>query len=162
MIKLKKSIVAIIFFTVFFSQLPAQAQSITYLFLQQDSECKIVVTNYLNAINQYNSILQAMIPLSDDNDVTRALTNTQTGIANRNITYNAMQVYTGAITSALKKHPNSLLDTGEEQLLSQLASMHTRVEAWKDGKDSCRDKHGCLLGQPGYCDKSDGGSIFAE
>jgi hypothetical protein len=147
-ISIKITVVAII---LCLYQISALAAANIIFFSVQDGQCKVIVTNYMNAIRQYNSILLAMIPLSDDSHVTNALTNANQGITNKNITYNALQTYTGAIESALKQYPNKLLDPGNEQLESQLASMHTRVEQWKKGNNSCREKHGCLLGQPGYC-----------
>lgn len=132
------------------SQSPVKADDYLYNILGSDT-CAPIVDNYLDAIGEFQSILEAMIPLSTEKDVTDALNDADKGIKNNNITYNAMQAYDGSIKAELKKHPNSALNAGMSQLDSQLSSLHTRVEQWK--KTDCREKHSCDLGQPGYCSK---------
>ncbi len=113
--------------------------------------CGPIVDNYLDAVGEFQSILETMIPLSTDKHVTDVLKEVDQEISKNNITYNAMQSYDGAIHAELKKHPNSALNEGMSQLDSQLSSLHTRVDQWK--KTDCREKHACDLGEPGYCSK---------
>lgn len=147
---LKKFIVTFTGTLLLLTQLQVQADDNLSVMLSNDT-CAPVVDNYLDAIGEFQSILEAMIPISSEKDVTAALKDAENGIKNNNITYNAMQAYDGAIKAELKKHPNSALNAGMSQLDSQLSSLHTRVDQWK--KTGCREKHSCDLGEPGYCSK---------
>ena len=135
-----------------FYQPTSYADSID-IFAPVISSCGEIVDNYLDAVGEFNSILEAMLPLSNEQDVTNAINNALNGIQNNNITYNAMQAYEGSIKEELKKYPNSALNEGMSQLDSQLSSLHTRVNQWKSNHTGCRKKFACDLGEPGYCDE---------
>lgn len=132
-------------------QLPAQADNENAYTVDSHYSCGDIVDNYMDAIGEFNSVLVAMLPLSDQKSMTTALNGAIKGIKNNNVTFNALQAYEGAINDELKKHPNPALNEGMSQLKSQLASLHTRVNQWK--KSHCREKHACDLGEPGYCSK---------
>lgn len=140
------------FIILFFCQAPAFASNNYFVSATADS-CGEIVDNYLDAVDKFNSVLEAMLPLSNEKDVTSAINDAINGINNNNITYNAMQAYDGSIKEELKKHPNSALNAGMSQLNSQLGSLHTRVDQWKSKNTGCREKHACDLGEPGYCNE---------
>lgn len=146
---LVKSVIFMSTFLLLFIQLPAKADDNNINFIFSADTCGPIVNNYLDAVAEFQSIAETMIPLSTDKTVTDVLNDAETGINNNNITYNAMQSYDGSIHAELKKHPNSGLNEGMSQLDSQLSSLHTRVDQWK--KTNCRETHACDLGEIGYC-----------
>jgi hypothetical protein len=135
-----------------FNQTPAIADNNSFFIpAPVVDSCGEIVDNYLDAVGEFNSVLQAMLLLGNQSNVSIVLDAGINEINNNNITFNAMQAYEGAVAEELKKYPDPALNEGMSQLKSQLSSLHTRVDQWKSKSTGCRKKYACDLGEPGFC-----------
>ncbi len=123
---------------------------------KQDYTCDEIHTNYINAVEQFASVVQSMDTggklKKDFPQYEKALKNAFDTINDKkNYTYPTLTVLFDAIQKSSPIPSNVIL----APLETQVQSSHTRVDEWKASNDNdphkqpCREKWGCDLGQEG-------------